>query len=233
MSEQKAISRRTALQLGLGAMAGAVGGVVLASSAPGGPPAEACAATPAQMEGPFYPDRDQPDKDLDLTHLEGGTGRAEGDVIYVEGRVLDDDCQPVPGALVEIWQANKWGRYRHTGDTNTAPLDPHFQGWGQVVSDEEGRYRFKTIVPGAYPAEDGWVRPPHIHFKVARRGYHELITQMYFAGEALNDEDLILREVPAEERARVVVALEPPPPGAEPEARCCRFDLVVRRVRRG
>ena len=151
------------------------------------------AATPRQIEGPFYPTEDRPDEDADLTRVAGRSGRAEGDVVLVRGRVLDEGGKPILGALVEIWQANTWGRYDHERDENNPrPLDPNFQGWGEVVTQEAGRYGFKTIRPGSYAADgSGWMRPPHIHFKVSRRGYHELITQMYFEGEPLNDKDRI------------------------------------------
>ena len=110
---------------------------------------------------------------------------------------------------MEIWQACESGKYNHPSDPNTAPLDPNFQYWGKAVSDNEGRYRFRTIVPGAYPADTGWVRPPHIHFKIARLGYVELITQMYFSGESLNGKDLILQRLKKYDQAKVIVEFKP------------------------
>ena len=98
------------------------------------------------------------------------------------GRFLNMKGEPIPGARVEIWQANTYGRYTHPGDTNPAPLDPNFEGYGVQITDAEGRYRFKTIKPGAYPAAQGWTRPPHIHFKVETKT-NWLVTQMYFYGE--------------------------------------------------
>jgi len=135
--------------LGLGA-ALPLGTVVAAGAARA---ADACGRTPRQTSGPFFPAFDQVDKDVDLTRVIGHDGRAEGEVIRVRGRVLDEQCRPVEGALVDLWQANAKGRYSHPADRNPAPLDPNFQGWGQAVTDAEGRYSFTTISPGAYPLE--------------------------------------------------------------------------------
>lgn len=151
--------------------------------------------TPAQTEGPFYPRQDQWDKDTDLTSVAGSLEKAQGRVIFVEGLVLDTDCQPISDVFVEIWQACASGRYNHPADPNTAPIDPHFQYWGIARTKADGSYRFKTIYPGAYPADENWMRPPHIHFKVHKWGYKELITQLYFDGEELNEKDLILERI--------------------------------------
>lgn len=153
------------------------------------------AVTPSQTEGPFYPIRDQQDKDLDLTRIVGNKDQALGNVIFVQGKVLSQQGKPVPEARVEIWQANKWGRYKHKRDPNRAPLDPNFQGWGKIQSNQDGFYRFKTIFPGIYPAGPGWQRPPHIHFKVSEAKYRSLTTQMYFPAEALNKTDRILQNL--------------------------------------
>lgn len=162
--------------------------------------------TPAQTEGPFYPAVDQVDTDADLVQVQGGTAGAKGKIIIVEGVVTDQQCKPVPGALVEIWQACESGRYNHPSDTNTAPLDPNFQYWGKAVTDNNGNYRFRTIVPGAYPADTNWIRPPHIHFKISRLGYIELITQMYFSdAAALNNQDLILTRLKKSDQTKVIV----------------------------
>ncbi len=161
--------------------------------------------TPANPEGPFYPKHQQVDMDTDLTLIEGHTERAQGQVIRVTGQVLDDQGDPVKGALVDIWQANTNGRYHHEDDPNTAPEDPNFQGWGMVKTDAEGRYAFTTIKPGTYGVDENWTRPPHIHYKVSRRGYHEITTQMYYAGEALNEPDPLLRSVAEDVRASLVV----------------------------
>lgn len=219
------ISRRTLMQVGLGAAA-----VVVAGSKIPKPAGDVSCKTPAQPAGPFYPNQFPADTDLDLTQVEGQDGGAEGDVLYVAGQILDEDFKPVSGALVEIWQANKYGRYHHEDDPRSAPLDPNFQGFGRVRTDKAGKYSFKTIFPGAYPVNEDWTRTPHIHFKVARRGYHELITQLYFAGQELNETDLLVQEVPEEERDRVIVELSDGGEGDEADARRCLFNIVLRKV---
>jgi protocatechuate 3,4-dioxygenase beta subunit len=196
MSKTGKINRRTILAAGAGMAASAVAANVWASEAK---------PTPSNPEGPFYPKQPQSDKDADLTQIDGHAGRAEGQVIRVTGRVLDDAGQPVEGALVDVWQANTHGRYHHEDDPATAPYDPNFQGWAMVKTDKEGRYSFTTIKPGAYRVDEKWQRPPHIHFKVSRRGHHELTTQMYFSNEPLNGEDRLLNSVPEADRALLLV----------------------------
>lgn len=199
-----------------------IGAAALMASAP--LLAEQRGPTPRQIEGPFFPTRDRADKDLDMTRIDGHAAQAQGEVVEVSGQVLDTEGAPVAGALVDVWQANRHGRYAHEADPNPAPLDPDFQGWARLVTDAEGRWRVRTIKPGAYPVSKDWVRPPHIHFKVARRGYRELTTQMYFAGNPLNDVDRLLQELPADQRDRLVVdfSTDAPPQG--------RFDIVLQRV---
>lgn len=166
----------------------------------------ACTPTPPETEGPFYPLSFPLDKDNDLTFVKDQSQKAQGEVIWVQGRVQDETCQPIPGALVEIWQACATGRYNHPDDTNSAKLDPHFQYWGKAIANEKGEYGFKTIKPGSYPASWFWTRPPHIHFTVRARGHSELTTQMYFAGEPLNRKDQLFRQHPPEEQAQCLVS---------------------------
>lgn len=214
MSERSLVSRRTLLKA-------AVGGVALSATA------LVAAATPHQTEGPFFPARDQLDKDLDLTRIDGHDRAALGEVVEITGRVLDDSGAPVADALVDVWQANAHGRYAHERDPNPAPLDPDFQGWARLRTDADGRYRVRTIRPGAYPVEPGWQRPPHVHFKVARRGFHELTTQMYFAGDPLNAIDRLLQAVPEPDRAMLVVEFAAPAEGGAPAG---TFDIVLRKA---
>lgn len=166
----------------------------------------ACAPTPPETEGPFYPVSFPVDNDNDLTFLNGQSGKAQGEIIRVQGRVRDEACQPVPGALVEIWQACATGRYNHPGDTNSAILDPNFQYWGKALTNEKGEYAFRTVKPGSYPANWFWTRPPHIHFTVHSRNHSPLTTQMYFAGEPLNHKDRLFRNHPPEEQAQCLVS---------------------------
>ncbi len=167
--------------------------------------AKTCGITPEQTEGPFYPIADQLDKNTDLTKVTGRSAQALGEVCFIAGVVQDEFCQPIPGALVEIWQACVTGKYNHPADPNPAKIDPNFQYWGRTVTDKNGEYLFKTIVPGAYPATSTWVRPPHIHFKVHLRGYEELTTQMYWKGNPLNKNDRILQSMSMRERELVEV----------------------------
>jgi protocatechuate 3,4-dioxygenase beta subunit len=149
--------------------------------------------------------------DADLTRQHAG--EPLGERITVHGRVVEEDGRPVPNTLVEIWQANAAGRYRHAGDQHPAPLDPNFAGGGRCITDAEGRFRFVTIKPGAYPwgnHYNAW-RPAHIHFSVFGRAFvQRLVTQMYFPGDPLFFQDPIFNSV------------------RDPAARermICRFDL--------
>lgn len=160
--------------------------------------------TPSQTEGPFYPLVQQTDKDTDLTQFGDRPEPALGEIVSIEGRVLDESGAPIADAVVDVWQANAAGRYAHEADSNTAPIDPNFQGWAIMKTDAKGQYKFKTVRPGPYPVNANWTRPPHIHFKVSRRGYHEITTQMYFEGEPLNDIDHLLNSVPEELRTTLI-----------------------------
>ena len=189
-----------------------------------------CAATPAQTEGPFYMRGLQgiPVAAVlnDLTRVRGSSAEADGEPILVTGLVTDGDCRPIAGMQVEIWQACATGRYAHPSDSNPAALDPNFGYFGLAITDETGRYRFKTVKPGAYPV-GSWVRPPHIHFRVEGRGLRRLTTQMYFAGDPHQTGDMVLRGLSKQERNRVVIEprkLESAPAGVAAEY---RFDLSV------
>jgi protocatechuate 3,4-dioxygenase beta subunit len=173
---------------------------LFASSAYAGSP------TPEEIKGPFYPVWAQKDKDFDLTRIEGNQGVAKGKIIIILGQVLDTDGKPVEDATVDLWQPNAAGRYRHPHDSNTAPLDPNFQGWAIVQSGKDGKFRFKTVYPGSYPASDTWKRPPHIHYKVSKKGYIELITQMYFPVHELNSPDLLLKRKSKNERILMIAS---------------------------
>ena len=149
------------------------------------------------------------DEDCDLTRNAGGAGEAIGERMVVTGRLLDRNGEPVPRALIEIWQANSTGRYVHKSDQHDAPLDPNFLGIGRCLTDETGTYRFLTIRPGAYPwgnHENAW-RPAHIHFSVLGPSFmNRLVTQMYFPGDPLHELDPIFNSIPSEEARSLLIA---------------------------
>jgi len=167
------------------------------------------------------------DNDLTAQH----SGEPVGERIFVHGRVLDEDGRPLRGTLVEIWQANAAGRYRHKVDMHDAPLDPNFSGAGRMLTDDEGRYWFKTIKPGPYPwgnHYNAW-RPAHIHFSLFGAGIlSRLVTQMYFPGDPLQPLDPIFNSIPdGAARRRLVSRLDMN--RAEPNyALAYEWDIVLR-----
>lgn len=185
--------------------------------------------TLSELTGPVYPYGRMSPMDADLTRQHGG--EPLGERIVVEGRVLDERGRPVPQTLVEVWQANAAGRYAHRVDAHAAPLDPNFSGAGRTLTDAEGRYRFVTIKPGAYPwrnHDNAW-RPAHIHFSLFGESFlTRLVTQMYFPGDPLLALDPIFNAIPdAPARLRLVssFALDV----TQPEwALGYRFDIVLR-----
>jgi len=183
--------------------------------------------TPEQAMGPFYPVMKPLDKDADLTVIRGKRGRAQGSTIHVMGRVMDHKGEPVRGAQLEIWQANAAGRYAHPSDGNPAALDPNFQGYCIIKTDRDGRYRFKSIKPGAYPIGPGTTRPPHIHLEVLGHK-NRLITQMYFPGEPLNEKDDIFNQMGQFKNAAIAKLL-PPTKELEPDSKLVMWDIVLDR----
>ena len=166
--------------------------------------------TLSELTGPVYPYGKIEATDNDLTRQHAG--EPLGERIIVEGRVLDEDGRPIPQTLVEVWQANAAGRYTHRVDLHPAPLDPNFSGAGRTITDEQGRYRFVTIKPGAYPwrnHDNAW-RPAHIHFSLFGTSFlSRLVTQMYFPGDPLMPHDPILNCIPDPgARQRLVAAFD-------------------------
>ncbi|HEY6054909.1 MAG TPA: protocatechuate 3,4-dioxygenase subunit beta [Gaiellaceae bacterium] len=159
------------------------------------------------LAGPVFGDEALEPLDNDLTRH--GHGEPLGERIVVQGRVLDEDGRPLRGALVEVWQANAAGRYQHQRDQHPAPLDPNFYGAGRALTDDEGRYRFVTVKPGAYPwgnHENAW-RPAHIHFSLFGRQFAQrLVTQMYFPGDPLFEYDPIFQSVRDPRAQQLLVA---------------------------
>jgi protocatechuate 3,4-dioxygenase, beta subunit len=205
---------------------GAIFGALSDSSPVKAALAQSLRRTPDQILGPFYPVTQAPDAIDDLTRLPGRSGRAQGDILNVMGRVLNIQGEPVRGAKLELWQANARGRYAHPADKNPTPLDPNFDGAAVLRTDAEGRYRFKTIMPGAYRAGTNTMRPPHIHFRLVGK-YDEFVTQMYFQDEALNDQDRFLQSTLPDERSLLICKLLPPTPEFEPDSRLVMFDIVT------
>jgi protocatechuate 3,4-dioxygenase beta subunit len=163
-----------------------------------------------EVTGPLFGHERLAPGDDDLTRWDGG--EAVGQRIVVHGRVTDSDGRAVPNTLIEIWQANAGGRYRHVVDQWPSPLDPHFAGMGRVVTDAGGHYRFTTIRPGAYPwrnHHNAW-RPAHIHFSLFGVALTQrLVTQMYFPDDPIFFQDPIFNSVPDEKaRARLVSAYD-------------------------
>jgi len=185
--------------------------------------------TLSELTGPVYPYGRIDASDTDLTRQH--QGEPQGERIIVQGRVLDEDGRPLPNTLVEIWQANAAGRYTHRVDDHPAPLDPNFSGAGRTLTDDQGRYRFVTIKPGAYPwlnHPNAW-RPAHIHFSLFGTSFlSRLITQMYFPGDPLMPYDPILNSIP-DERGRQRLVSNFDWNITEPEwALGYTFDIVLR-----
>ncbi len=170
--------------------------------------------------------------DNDLTVNFAAPGKsAIGPRIIVYGRVLDENARPVPDVLVEFWQANAGGRYRHKKDGYLAPLDPNFGGCGRTITDAEGNYSFRTIMPGAYPWPNGindW-RPAHIHFSVFGHSFvQRLITQMYFEGDPMIWRCPIVSTIPDRQAVEGLIAALDMEATVPMDARAYKFDIVLR-----
>ena len=184
--------------------------------------------TITEVSGPTFSPRHFPPT-ADLTVVDGQA--AQGERIIIRGRITDEDGRAVPNTMIEIWQANAAGRYRHPLDQHDAPLDPHFRREGRVFTDAEGWYQFTTVKPGAYPWRNhanAW-RPNHIHFSYFGPGFAtRLITQMYFQGDPLLELDPIFHSVPdAAARGRLVAQFDLESTRSE-FALGYRFDVTLR-----
>ena len=185
--------------------------------------------TLSEITGPVYGHEDVGALDHDLTRQH--EGEPIGQRMILHGRVLDGDKRPVRNTLIELWQANSAGRYRHGVDAHPAPLDPNFSGAGRCITDDEGRYRFMTVKPGAYPWRNhpnAW-RAAHIHLSLFGTAFAtRLVTQMYFPGDPLFVQDPIFLAV-REERDRKRLISELDLASTVPEwALAYRFDIVLR-----
>jgi protocatechuate 3,4-dioxygenase, beta subunit len=180
------------------------------------------AITPQQTEGPFYPVGFPTDMDNDLVQVRGQAAQAMGTVLHLEGRVLDASGRTVPGALVEIWQCDAQGIYDHPGQPGRDRRDTAFQGYGRMVVSDDGRYRFRTLKPVAYPG-----RTPHIHFKVATATGKLLTSQFYVAGDPSNERDGVFRGIRDSRQRELVEMKLAPAPGVEAGALATSMDIVV------
>ncbi|HBL65160.1 MAG TPA: protocatechuate 3,4-dioxygenase subunit beta [Achromobacter sp.] len=187
--------------------------------------------TLSEITGPAFGAAFVKQGDNDLTRI--ASADAIGERIIVSGRVLDENGRPVPDALIEIWQANAAGRYVHKADRHDAPLDPNFLGAGRCLTDADGRYRFLTIKPGAYPwgnHPNAW-RPQHIHLSLFGQHFGtRLVTQMYFPGDPLHAFDPMLNGTPEAARSRLIADFSV---GLTEEgfALGYQFDIVLRGAR--
>lgn len=259
-------SRRTLLKRGIGLLGLTVGGWMTAHALA----ASLTKSTPRQALGPFFPDdgdevdaiRENPDpslpislaNDRDLTFVRGRNGKAQGQMVYLRGQVLDVKTgQPVPDTVLIMWSASATGRYNHKGDDGMYSFphpktgdmihrthDEHFQYWGKATTNQQGEYWFKTIVPGFYPIDlqAGLYRPSHLHFKILPPGSPPFITQLYFRGDqipnnALNQEllpkDVVILDagLTPSEQERVIVDYAPDPTGKITDGLVGHYDFLI------
>lgn len=188
--------------------------------------------TISEMTGPTFNHNmiGELDNDLILNYANEGE-LPVGERIIVQGRVLDENARPVPGVLLEFWQANASGRYRHKKDGYLAALDPNFGGCGRTISAADGTYSFRTIKPGPYPWPNGvndW-RPSHIHFSLFGSGFAQrLITQMYFEGDPLIWKCPIVSTIPDKGGIEQLIAHIDMNATVPMDSIAYRFDIVLR-----
>lgn len=184
-----------------------------------------------EITGPTFGHGDIDPLDNDLIRNWSRTGDPVGERIIVHGRVLDENARPVPKTLVEIWQANASGRYRHKKDGYLGALDPNFGGCGRTLTDDQGRYAFRTIKPGAYPWRN-WVnnwRPAHIHLSVFGSAFvQRLITQLYFEGDPLIPHCPIVRTIPDKDAIGQLIATLDLNATVPLDSIAYKFDIVLR-----
>ena len=179
--------------------------------------------TPRQSSGPFYPVSLPLDDDNNLTEVAGKSGKANGIISDVSGRIVDINGNPLRDLRIEIWQCDANGRYRHPRENASRPLDENFQGHGFTTTNAQGLYRFRTIRPVRYPG-----RTPHIHVAVFPGGENPFVTQLYIAGEKSNETDFLYNDVPLDRRHLVTAEFKPSTAaGAEQQA---SFDIILNRT---
>lgn len=185
----------------------------------------------SEVTGPVFNSRELGPRDNDLILNYAKDGLPIGERIIVHGYVLDQNGRPVPNALVEVWQANAGGRYRHKKDQYIAPIDPNFGGCGRMLTDANGYYFYRTIRPGPYPWRNrinDW-RPAHIHYSLSGTAFAQrLITQMYFEGDPLIATCPIVRTIPDEDAVRRLIATLDRSAAIQLDSLAYRFDIVLR-----
>ena len=214
MREMNRIVTRRAFFGGIGVAAGAL-------LAPGAF-ADELMKTPAQTEGPFYPDKLPLDTDNDLLIVNDKITSAVGEITHVTGRILDARGNPIRNAVVEIWQCDKNGSYLHSGSDKRARYDANFQGFGRFLTGSTGEYYFRTIKPVPYPG-----RTPHIHYAVKMKGQPKFTTQLYIKGDPQNERDGVLRGIrDPKEKALLMSSFDPIKSSRIGEL-AAKFDIVM------
>jgi protocatechuate 3,4-dioxygenase beta subunit len=183
--------------------------------------AEELTRTPAQTEGPFYPDQLPLDTDNDLLIINDGITPAVGEISWVSGRILNQHGDPIRNALVEIWQCDAAGAYLHSGTGNKEKRDRNFQGFGRFLTGSKGEYLFRTIKPVPYPG-----RTPHIHYAIKTKGRDKFTTQCYIHGHPGNEKDGIWKNLDEKGRAAVTVPFKSMP-GSKLGELAAQFDIVL------
>src|SRR6266699_2952545 len=183
--------------------------------------AEELIRTPAQTEGPFYPDHLPLDTDNDLIIVNDSVTPAVGEITHLNGRILDARGEPIRNALVEIWQVDNNGVYLHSKDTH-ATRDKNFQGFGRFMTGSTGEYYFRTIKPVLYPG-----RTRHIHYAIKMKGRDKWTTQCYVKGEPQNERDGILRDIKDAKQLASVMVPFVPVQGSRVGELSANFDIVM------
>jgi protocatechuate 3,4-dioxygenase beta subunit len=179
--------------------------------------------TPAQTEGPFYPDKLPLDTDNDLLVINDGISPAVGEITHLSGKILDAKGNPLRNAVVEIWQVDKNGAYLHSGTDNADKKDKNFQGFGRFLTGSTGEYYFRTIKPVPYPG-----RTPHIHFAVKMKGRDKFTTQCYIKGEKeRNERDFLWRGVRDEKQRESITVDFAPIKESKIGELAAKFDIVL------
>lgn len=185
----------------------------------------------SEVSGPVFGHDNLVGLDADMLHNAAMDGSPLGERIVISGRVLDEYARPQPDVLIEIWQANAGGRYRHARDGYLAPLDPNFSGYGRCMTDSEGRYSFRTIRPGPYPFPNNgcaW-RPAHVHLSLFGASFAQrLVTQFYFEGDPLIRHCPIVNTIPDTAAIDQLVAKLDMASQLEFDSLAYRFDIVLR-----